>query len=84
MTFFVSSGMNKHYDYKITKLLSSYLARPFIDLEKKQSLLINFPINKDLYDKYKYNYIVSSETESKKSFPIILEHIKNNFSHFEL
>ncbi len=84
MTFFVSSGMNKYYDYKMTKLLSSYLARPFIDLEKKQSLLINFPINKDLYDKYKYNYIVSSETESKKSFPIILENIKNNFSHFEL
>ncbi len=83
ITFFVSSEMNRGYDYKMSKLLSTYLERPFINLHKNENLLHNYPINKKLYDKYKYNYIVSSETESRKSFPIIFQHIKNNYPRLD-
>lgn len=56
--------------------LSKTLGTKFINLENKISKHdINFEIKKNLYKKYKYNYLTSKETENKKIYEIL----NNNF-----
>ena len=56
--------------------LSKSLGTKFINLENKISKHdINFKIKKNLYKKYKYDYLTSKETENKKIYEIL----NNNF-----
>lgn len=53
------------------KLLSEYIKQPFVSLTDINNFNFKKDIDRTLYDKYKYNYIVSKESEGKASFPLI-------------
>ncbi len=78
ITFFVTKEMSNHYDHHISRLLSNYLSRQLIVLNENYSFE-SIPIYERLYDKYKYNYIVSKETESVASFDLVQQKINNYF-----
>ncbi len=79
VTFFTTHQMKNTYEYYMGKLLSEYLNQPFISLSDINDSNLEYRKDVDvfLYDKYKYNYIVSKESEGKPSFPLIEKSIIN-------
>ena len=64
-------------DVRIAKILSNYLGCEFLNIDKfssKNSLKLK--VNRTLYDKYKYNYIVSKNKERISSRDIFINKIK--------
>ena len=65
-------------DVRIAKILSDYLGCEFLNIDEfsiKNDL--NFNVNKTLYKKYKYNYIVSKDKEGITSRDIFIKKLKN-------
>ena len=61
----------------IAKILSNYLGCEFLNIDKftpKNSLKLK--VNETLYNKYKYNYIVSKNKEGISSRDIFINKIK--------
>ena len=73
VTFFITDQMTYAYDYHMCKLLSENIKQPFVSLTDINIDNFSFKedVDHDVYDKYKYNYIVSKESEGKPSFPLI-------------
>ena len=73
VTFFTTDQMKYTYEYHMGKLLSEHIKQPFVSLTDINIDNFSFKedIDHDVYDKYKYNYIVSKESEGKLSFPLI-------------
>ncbi len=64
-------------DVRIAKILSNYLGCEFLNIDKfKPKNSLKLKVNKTLYNKYKYNYIVSKNKEGISSRDIFINKIK--------
>ena len=65
--------MRNSTDYMLTKGLADYLDNQLINIDHITSENIKISsLNKQLYDKYKYDYIVSRETEGIDTTRIVI------------
>ncbi len=65
-------------DVRIAKILSNYLGCEFLNIDEfsvKNNL--NLTVNKTLYKKYKYNYIIAKDKEGITSRDIFIKKLKN-------
>ena len=73
ITFLVTDDMRNSTDYMLTKGLADYLDNQLINIDHITSKNIKISsLNKQLYDKYKYDYIVSRETEGIDTTRIVI------------
>jgi len=74
ITFLVTDDMRNSTDYMLTKGLADYLNNELINVNHLTSKNIKISeLNKFLYDQYKYDYIVSRETEGIDTTRIVIE-----------
>ena len=83
--FMNSSVFEKYSDFgedvRIAKILAKYLGSEFLNIDKYFSNhALNFTVKKSLYNKYKYNYIVSRKYEQLSSKKIFLTQLKNSLN----
>jgi hypothetical protein len=83
LIFIYTNAMIDTYEYTQIDTFSKFLGRgkPICTNNLKFNLSnINSKVNKKKYDLYKYQYIISKDTESKNSSLIIKKEIKNFFN----
>lgn len=78
--FFSTNEINNIYANNILKYMesmSSYLKQPLINISEENAFQNNLvlKIDKNLYEKYKYAYLTSADTEMKSNFSIISSYI---------
>ena len=75
--FFITTDMINSTDHLLTRGLASYLGNDIINIdESHEDVPDKIMMNKDLYDNYKYNYIVSVEAEGLNNIDIITKTIE--------
>ena len=66
---------------KIPQYWASYLDCKYYmldDIEEDDEIIIN-PVNKEKYDKYKYNYLTTKESENNTTKNIVINYLRNYF-----
>ena len=75
--FFITTDMVNSTDHLLTRGLASYLGNDIINIDESYSdMPEKIMIDKDLYDSYKYNYIVSVEAEGLNNIDIVTRTIE--------